>query len=156
MWSWIGLRAPFRSSNEADGFTLIEVLVAFAILALTLTALLQVFSSGLRSVTAAERHLMATMLARSVLDDVGTEIPIVAGERSAEIEQGYRWTVRILPTAAVAPVADAEWVQVPYEVQVEISWNDNPVTTLTTLGIASEIIARGEDIGGSPGEERGE
>ena len=140
MWSWIGSRAPFRSSNNAGGFTLIEVLVAFAILVLTLTALMQVFSVGLRSVKTADRHAMATMLARSVLDDVGTEIPIVAGERSADIEQSYRWTVRIAPAVAISPVSDAEWSQVPYEVRVEISWNRQPVTTLTTLRLVAEPV----------------
>ena len=138
MSSWTGLQAPFRSSNSGSGFTLIEILVAFAILALTLTALLQVFASGLRNVDAADRHLMATMLARSVLEDVGTEIPIIAGERSAEIEQGYRWTVRILPSAAISPVSNSEWIHVPYEVHVEISWKGRPVTTLTTLRLVAE------------------
>jgi len=138
MLSWTGLRAPFRSSNSSGGFTLIEILVAFAILALTLTALLHVFSSGLRNIDAADRHLMATMLARSVLDEVGTEIPIIAGERSAEIEQGYRWTVRIFPSAALSPVSDSEWIQVPYEIHVEISWNGRPVVTLTTLRLMAE------------------
>lgn len=138
MWWWTGLRVRFPSSSSARGFTLIEVLVAFAILALTLAALLQVFATGLRSADAIDRHLMATMLARSVLDDVGTEIPIVAGEQSAEIEQGYRWTVRILPSGTIPPVAEAEWVTVPYEVQVEIAWNGRPITTLTTLRLAAE------------------
>jgi general secretion pathway protein I len=138
MWLWTGLPARFPSSSSARGFTLIEVLVAFAILALTLAALMQVFTTGLRSADAVDRHLMATMLARSVLDDVGTEIPIVAGEQSAEIEQGYRWTVRILPSGAIPPVAEAEWITVPYEVQVEVAWNGRPVTTLTTLRLAAE------------------
>ncbi len=150
MWSWTGLRARFRSSNRAGGFTLIEVLVAFAILALTLAALLQVFSAGLRSFGAADRHLMATMLARSVLEDVGTEIPIVAGEMSDEVEDGYRWTVRIFPSDTISPVADADWIQVPYEVQVEVSWNGTPVTTLTTLRLAAESgpsLDGGRDLG---------
>jgi general secretion pathway protein I len=138
MWSWIGLRARSPSSSSARGFTLIEVLVAFAILALTLTALMQVFATGLRSADTIDRHLMATMLARSVLDDVGTEIPIVAGEQSADIEQGYRWTVRILPSGTIAPVVEAEWITALYEVQVEIAWNGRPVTTLTTLHLAAE------------------
>jgi general secretion pathway protein I len=132
------LRARFPSSNSARGFTLIEVLVAFAILALTLAALMQLFATGLRSADATDRHLMALMLARSVLDDVGTEIPIAAGEQSADIEQGYRWTVRILPSATLAPVTNAEWMAVPYEVQVAITWNGRPVTTLTTLRLATE------------------
>jgi len=138
MWWLIGSRARFRSSNEAGGFTLIEVLVAFAILALVLTALLQAFSAGLRGGNVAERRLMATMLARSVLDDVGAETPIVAGERSGEIDDGYRWIIRISPSETIPPVTDGEWVQVPYEVAVEVSWNGEPMTTLTTLRLAAE------------------
>lgn len=138
MWSWTGLRARSRSSSSARGFTLIEVLVAFVILALTLAALLQVFTTGLRSVDVADRHLMATMLARSVLDDVGTEIPLAAGEQSADIEQGYRWTVRIQPAGTIAPVAADEWIEVPFEVQVEVSWKGVPVTTLTTLRLGAQ------------------
>lgn len=141
MWWWTGSPVLFRSSSNARGFTLIEVLVAFAILALTLGALLQVFSAGLRNANAANRHLMATMLARSVLDDVGTEIPIVAGERSANIEQGYRWAIRIQPAATITSIAVEEWVEVPYEVQVEVSWNGKPVTTLTTLRVAAEPLS---------------
>lgn len=141
MWLWTGLPARLRSSNRTRGFTLIEVLVAFAILALTLAALMQLFATGLRSADAADRHLMAAMLARSVLDDVGTEIPIVAGEQSADIEQGYRWTVHILPSDTIAPVTNAEWIAVPYEVQVEITWNGRPVTILTTLRLATEPVS---------------
>ena len=139
MWSWTGLRARPRSSSSARGFTLIEVLVAFAILALTLAALMQVFTAGLRSSDAVDRHLMATMLARSVLDDLGAEIPIAAGERSGEIEQGYRWIVRIQPSATIPSVAIADWVQTLYEIQVEITWNDRPITTLTTLRVVAEL-----------------
>jgi hypothetical protein len=35
-------------------------------------------------------------------------------------------------------VTNPEWIAVPYEVQVEIAWNDRPVTTLTTLRLATE------------------
>ncbi|MGH6891711.1 MAG: hypothetical protein ACREEP_05595 [Dongiaceae bacterium] len=121
------------------------MLVAFAILALMLAALMQVFSAGLRSVHASERHLMATMLARSVMDDVGTEIPIVAGERSAEIEDGYRWATRIARSETILPVADGEWLQAPYEVEVAVSWNGEPVTTLTSLRLAAEPASSPED-----------
>jgi general secretion pathway protein I len=138
MWSWTGLRARPPSSSSGRGFTLIEVLVAFAILALTLAALMQVFTAGLRSADAVDRHLMATMLARSILDDLGAEIPIITGERSGEIEQGYRWTVRIRPSAAIPSVAIADWVQTAYEIQVEVTWNDRPITRLTTLRLVAE------------------
>lgn len=154
MWSWTGLRARPRSSSSARGFTLIEVLVAFAILALTLAALMQVFAAGLRSTDAVDRHLMATMLAKSVLDDLGTEIPIAAGESSGEIEQGYRWIVRIQPSAAIPSVAVAEWVQTPYEIQVEITWNDRPITRLTTLRVVAEPSSMSDATGNAISPER--
>jgi general secretion pathway protein I len=154
MWSWTGLRAQPRSSSSARGFTLIEVLIAFAILALTLAALMQVFGAGLRSSDAVDRHLMATMLARSILDDLGAEIPIAAGERTGEIGQGYRWTVRIQPSTTIPPIAIAEWVQTPYEVQVEVTWNDRPITKLTTLRVVAEptSVSDATDNGISPGQ----
>jgi general secretion pathway protein I len=138
MWSWTGSREPSHSPSESRGFTLVEVLVAFAILALTLVVLLQAFGGGLRAVSASERYLMAAMLARSVLDDVGAETPIVAGEGSDDIGDGYRWTTRIAPSRTISPVRDGDQLQVPYEVQVEISWNGKPVTTLTTLRLVAQ------------------
>src|SRR5690348_7246913 len=115
------------------GFTLIEVLVAFGILSLTLVALLQTFSHGLRSIDAAERNLIATMLMRSILDDLDTEIPIVAGERSGDIDDGYRWRTRIARSQTIAPVTTAQWTYLPYEIELEIAWNGRPITTATTL-----------------------
>jgi general secretion pathway protein I len=138
MWRWIGLREPFGSRNDSKGFTLVEVLVAFTILALTLVVLLQLFGGGLRAVSASERHLMATMLARSVLAGLGAETPILAGEETDDIGDGYRWTMRIAQSLAIASIKDGSQLHVPYEVQVEISWNGRPVTTLTTLRLVTQ------------------
>jgi general secretion pathway protein I len=124
--------------NDSRGFTLIEVLVAFAILALTLMVLLRVFGTGLRTVDASERYLMATMLARSVLDDLGAETPVVPGERSGEIGEDYRWRMEVAPSRTIAPVRSGIQSQVPYEVRVEISWNGRPVMSLTTLRVAAQ------------------
>ena len=138
MWSWTGSPEPFQSPNSTRGFTLIEVLVALAVLSITLVVLLQAFGGGLRAVGTSERYLMATMLARSVLDDIGTETPVVAGEKSDDIADGYRWTTRIAPSPTIAPVKDEALLQVPYEVQVEISWHGRPVTTLTTIRLVAQ------------------
>jgi general secretion pathway protein I len=121
------------------------VLVAFAILAIALVVLFQVFGGGSRAIETSERHLMATMLARSVLDDIGTETPIVAGERSDVIGDGYSWTIRTAPSPSIAPIKDGDRIQIPYVVQVEISWNDRPITTLTTL----RLVARKADAAGA-------
>jgi len=50
-----------------QGYSLIEVLVAFTILALTLTVLFRIFSGGLRNVDAAADYAMAVLVAEGKL-----------------------------------------------------------------------------------------
>ena len=128
---------PAPRHGVTAGFTLIEVLVAFAIVAITLTALLQVFSTSLGSVTTVERRAEATMLARSALDAVGAEIPLAAGERSADAGQGFALRLRIVPSATLAPLADAGGLLVPYEVAATVTWERGGSLTLTTLRLAT-------------------
>jgi general secretion pathway protein I len=124
------------------------VLVALTILAIALTVLFQVFGSGSRAVATSERYLMATMLARSVMDDIGAETPIVAGERSGDVGDGYRWTIRSTPSPAIQPITDGDRILTSYVVQVAISWNGRPVTTLTTLRL---VTSRKSPTGRAPG-----
>lgn len=80
------------------GFTLIEALIAFAILAVTLVSLYEAMGTGLRSFGAASRVEVAVMIARSQLDR------IVALQRLPQPQQGrnagsdYEWKIEILPT----------------------------------------------------------
>lgn len=54
---------PARSS----GFTILEVLAAFVVFAVTLVALLQLFSGGLRDAQLADEYARAVMIAQSRL-----------------------------------------------------------------------------------------
>jgi len=54
---------PARSS----GFTILEVLAAFVVFAVTLAALLQLFSGGLRDAQLADEYARAVMIAQSRL-----------------------------------------------------------------------------------------
>ena len=68
-------RVPRASGRSAvarqRGFTLLEVLVAFALLAGAAVVLLSILSNGLRDVADAERHGEAALHARSLMDNVG-------------------------------------------------------------------------------------
>lgn len=78
------------------GFSLLEVLVAFSILALSLGVLMQIFSGGLRNVDQSTHHAKAVVIAKSLLARIGTETPVLAGEQSGEFEQ-YSWQIRLQP-----------------------------------------------------------
>jgi general secretion pathway protein I len=70
--------------GAASGFTLIEMVIAFAILGLSLSALYATFQSAL-SRTGHDAHLSeATLLARSLLSRAGTEWPLTEGSSQGE------------------------------------------------------------------------
>ena len=57
-----------------SGYTLIEVLVAFMILALALTVLMRIFSGGLRNVSVSSDYAVATLIAESRLAATAVEL----------------------------------------------------------------------------------
>ncbi|RDD63063.1 type IV pilus modification PilV family protein [Ferruginivarius sediminum] len=78
------------------GFTLLEVLIAFTIMAVALVALLQAFSTGLASTSAAEARSHLVQRAQSRLADVGAGIPLEPGVHTGH-EDGFDWRADIQP-----------------------------------------------------------
>ncbi len=122
------------------GFTLMEIIISLAILAVALTAVMQAFSGGLRATTASERQASAILLARSLLDRVGRDVALVPGDQSGVTEEGYRWLVRIQPAQVIDAERAAESPVLPYDVQVQVAGTGRPVT-LTTLRLAAVVFA---------------
>src|SRR3546814_7488057 len=85
------------SGRPADGFTLLEVLVALAILSLSLAAIYQAFGIGLRNDAQTHRYWAATILAESRLALIGTEVAADVGRWTGETPDGSRWAVEVGP-----------------------------------------------------------
>lgn len=80
------------------GFTLIEVIVAFALLALALTLLLGTLSGATRQVRDADRAGRAALYAQSLLDQVGVGETLQAGRRAGVFDdRRFRWTLDVTP-----------------------------------------------------------
>lgn len=78
------------------GYTLIEVIVAFALLAAALTLLLGSLSGAARQVRDSADAGRAALHAQSLLSQLGVGTPLEPGSDSGEFEQGrYRWTLEI-------------------------------------------------------------
>ncbi len=122
-----------RPAGRPRGFTLLEVLIAFAILAIALGAILQSFSQGLRTMSQAERYVQATLLAESKLAEVGASIPLEEGEYSGEGGEDYAWRVDIRPYEDDADRIDDLDVIRLYRVEVEISWEGGVPARIVTL-----------------------
>jgi prepilin-type N-terminal cleavage/methylation domain-containing protein len=110
MCRWIGSRGVSlftrtpRPSGQS-GFTLLEVLVAFAVLAVMIVPILQVFGGGLGTRETARAYSTAALLARSKLAEVGSGEALDEGETAGTFEN-YEWRRTISRTELTAAEAD--------------------------------------------------
>ena len=123
------------------GFTLIEIIVALAILAVALGALFQSFSTGLRVTAATDRQAAAVMLAQSLLDRIGQDIPLAAGEQAGVADDGLRWSVTIVPSPLIAPDRRADSPLLPFDVVVTVAGDGGRPLTLATLRLAPVVAS---------------
>lgn len=110
-----------RLAASQRGFSLLEVLVAFAILALSLGVLMQIFSRALSTTGLNETYSRAAALAESKLGTVGINIPLEEGVHSGDPEDGMDWIVFIEPYQLTGWLAENPSRQ-PYQVTAVASW----------------------------------
>jgi len=126
-------RQPMVASREA-GFTLVEVIVALAILSVGLSIVLSVISGGLQQTTNAERKAEAGSLAQSLMAEVGT--PIKSEERNGQFPGGYRWHLKVGQYGNGKE--REEWPIGLYAISTEVEWEEGAQRRsyeLTTLRV---------------------
>jgi general secretion pathway protein I len=108
--------------KRQQGFTLIEMVVAFAILVLALTVLYGIFESTLSRSRHDARLSEGTLIAQSLLARAGTEWPLDTVTRRGEWEGGYAYE---LAQQEDAPIKG----QVPFtlptiKVTASVTWSE--------------------------------
>lgn len=126
---------PRRAGRSTGGFTLLEVLAAFAIAAMALTALGLAVTQGLGLSRLGEQTQVALALARSRLALVAAEEALAPG--ASEGREGiFAWRVRVVP-AGEATVGGALYQRLDFDaraaapaprmallrVEVAVAWN---------------------------------
>ena len=127
------------------GFTLLEVLVAFAILALSLGVLMQVFATGLRTTVIAEEYTQAAMYAESILAAVGADEALSEGEEAGRINDIFSWRSTVQPYVS-EDLEEEELRMDAYRVAVEVSWEGSGrgrSVVLETLRVVTPDILSG-------------
>ena len=82
-----------RGPLSARGFSLLEVLVAFVILAAVATALFRLFSGALANVSAADEYSRAVLVAESVLTTAAATRPLREDTQRGTADDGrIEWT----------------------------------------------------------------
>jgi general secretion pathway protein I len=103
--------------------TLIEVLVAFVVLSVTLAVILQIFTGGMRNARLADSYSRAVFLAESKLAAVGVERPLLAGDDAGQMVD-MQWHVNVQP---MDDGGAADRLLLPsrlYQVSVRVAWNE--------------------------------
>lgn len=84
--------------SKTAGFSLIEVLVAFTIMAVSIGALLVAFSGGIKNTAVTRDYNRAVIIAESRLAEIGMLEPLAA-EQAAEGRDGrFHWTTTVEST----------------------------------------------------------
>lgn len=110
------------ASRRNSGYTLVEVLVAFVILALALTVLLRIFSSGVRNVAVSSDYARAVLIAESRLASAGIEGALAPGETSGIDDERFQWVQTVNEyTPSLGYEASAQEVRA-YYVTVSVQW----------------------------------
>jgi len=120
-------RAP--RTRRCRGYTLIEVLVAFAVLALALTLLLGTLSGATRQVRWASDAGRAALHAQSLLADTGVGEALQPGRSEGDLDDGrYHWTLEVEPyvepARAQSPLFDPFAPQL-LRLRLAMSWGDD-------------------------------
>lgn len=140
---------------RSRGFTLLEVMLAFVILAVSMGMLLGMLSRGLGQVRTSQDETEAALHAQSLLDQIGVIEAVQPGEQVGEFANGrYRYRLETTemedpsPAPALPPtVVDPGTAINPpkvYRISLDVSWGppeSQRHTRFTTLRARSAPLA---------------
>jgi len=121
--------APERWRSCA-GFTIIEVLVALAVMATSLAAIGAVAASSARGSRALDQRVALLQTARAVEAGIPRRRDLAFGETEGEIA-GHRWRMDVRPLAVDGVPADSLWV--PKDVVIRIRAPSGATIMLETV-----------------------
>ena len=129
--------------NKQQGFSLLEILIAFSILALSLGILLKIFAAGVNTAGVAENYTAAVQIAESLMAKTGVETPLQAGQSSGLENDQYYWRVEVSPFTFNPEQVDATTLTAAlFKVKVTVNWGDGNArqVELITLKLINKTL----------------
>ncbi|MCK1393545.1 prepilin-type N-terminal cleavage/methylation domain-containing protein [Bradyrhizobium sp. 1] len=127
-----------RSCSDAAGFTLIEALVALAIIAVVLGAIGSVIATTTRGTRAIDQRLALSGTAETLLADLPARGLLKPGRQSGELA-GSRWRVDVTPMNVAGGNPDTDRF-VPMAVNLRLQRADGAAIQITTVKLVPRAL----------------
>jgi general secretion pathway protein I len=127
----------FRATSPTDGrdagFTIIEVLIALAVVAVSIVAIGSVMSTNIRGVRSLEQHVTLMQTARSVMAaDVPPRAEIGVGTWSGRTND-HQWRIDVSPMGDEWSAAGDKAAWIPALVRIQVRSPSGAVMDLSTV-----------------------
>jgi general secretion pathway protein I len=125
--------APQPTDRGDAGFTIIEVLIALALVAVSIVAIGSVMATNVRGVRSLEQHVALMQTARSIMTmGIPPRAELGPGALSGQIND-YQWKIDVGPLGEgwAVPGVDVAWI--PALVRVRVRSPSGAVSDLRTV-----------------------
>jgi len=133
------------------GFTLLELLLAFVVFALSFATVLEILSGSMRNTVRAREYTEAALTAQSVMEQVGLEIPLLAGTSMAGEAGEYRWQIELYDyvdtgenpySVELAELTGIELLQI----ELLVSWGEPPREQSSRFSTVQAVLANRQEV----------
>lgn len=142
---------PPQGSSQ-QGFTLLEVLLAFLVFALSFAVTLEILTGAIRNTARARTQTEASLIAQSLMNQVGLDIPLLSGASYEGDEGNYRWQIDIFPFEGGADnVRSMELMDLVginlLEVECVVSWGEGERERSQVFSTVKGVLPDDEGLG---------
>lgn len=134
---------------RSRGFTLLELLLAFVVFALSFATVLEILSGSMRNTVKARQFTEAALTAQSVMDQVGLEIPLESGFTAAGESGDYRWEIELFDyldsgeNPYSVELAELTGIQL-LQVELLVSWGEPPREQSSRFSTVKAMLANSD------------
>jgi general secretion pathway protein I len=127
-----------KSCSDAKGFTLIEALVALAIVAAMLASIGAVVGTTVKGTRMIDQRLALAGAAETLLAALPSRAALKPGRQSGELA-GHRWRIDVAPMNAAIP-EDPQNRFAPLAVTMRMQAPGGPAIQVTTVRLVPKVV----------------
>ncbi len=122
-----------RPDRHIQGYTLIEVLVAMAILAMSLSVLFRIFSTGLLNVDVSADYARAVIVMETQLTAAGLDAELRQGQTEGTVDERFYWLRTVDDYVLTRESGDQKIPVSAFLVTVAVEWEHRGRTRRVSL-----------------------